>query len=537
MNEFDYIVIGSGSSGSTVAGRLSESGKDTILVLEAGGNDRTLPILMPAASYLYALANPRYDWKYMSVPDPTRNNRVDYVPRGKVLGGTSSINGLCYVRGQKEDFDDWASIYGCKGWDFDSVLPYFRRSENNENGADELHGAGGPWSISNIRTVHPLSEAFLQAGVNVGLERTNDINAVPQKGIGYLQTNQKRGQRHSVSRAYLWPAMKRRNVDVRTHAHVSRIVFDGLRASGVEYIRGGKKEVVRARKGVILSAGTIASPQLLMVSGIGPAAHLRSHNIPVVLDAPGVGQNYQDHSSTNCTVWVNTPTYNVQNSIFHKIAYGVAWLAFGNGPGSTPDCHIIGFLGTDPTTDRANIQYHFSPVGFDFDENGPILFDRPAITGFTNTSRPYSRGSIELASADARVYPAIQPNMFGDERDLENLMAGAKFMRKIFQSQPVAQYVIDERTPGWEVRTDDEWRAFLRETAGSAYHPAGTCKMGPDDDAMAVVDERLKLRGVEGLYVVDASIMPLVTSANLNANCVMIGEKFADMIKETPPSH
>lgn len=535
MDEFDYIVIGSGSSGSTVAGRLSESGKDKVLVLEAGGSDRTLPISMPAASYLYALANPRYDWKYMSLPDPTRNNRIDYVPRGKVLGGTGSINGMCYVRGQKEDFDDWEALYGCKGWNFESVLPYFRRSEHNENGENRVHGIGGPLPVSNLRTVHPLSKAFLQAGVNAGLERTDDINAVPQKGIGFLQTNQKFGRRYSSSRAYLWPAMKRSNVDVRKHAQVSKILFSGLRATGVQYIRGGKQETARATKGVILSAGVIASPQLLMVSGIGPAEHLRSHNIPVVLDVPGVGRNYHDHASINHTAWVNRPTYNVQNTILHKLLYGIAWLAFGRGPGSTPDCHVIGYLSTDRASQRSNIQYHFSPVGFDFDENGPILFDRPAMSGFTNISRPRSRGSIELASPDIRDYPAIQPNMFADERDLEELIVGAKFLRKIFQSDPIASYVVDEHSPGSSVKTDDEWRAYVRERAGSAYHPAGSCKMGTDD--MAVVDERLKLRGVEGLYVVDASIMPLVTSANLNANCIMIGEKFADMIREKPPAH
>jgi choline dehydrogenase len=526
--EVDYVVIGAGSAGCAVAGRLSEDGKSEVLVLEAGGSDRSIYIQMPAASYLRAIANPKFDWRYTAEADPTRDGRRDYMPRGKVLGGTSSINGMIYLRGQREDFDDWEKL-GNRGWSYDDVLPYFKRAECNENGADEFHGGDGPVSVSNLRAHSPVAKAFIEAGISLGLPATHDHNRPPQQGIGYLQATQIFGRRCSAARAYLWPAQRRKNLTVTTKARVKRILFEGSRAIGVEFSRGGKTQAVRARKAVVLSAGALASPQILMLSGIGPAAHLKEHGIAVVHDAPGVGQNFQDHPGTNHTAWVNRPTYNVQTRLDQVLLFGAQWLFMGRGPGTTPDTHVLGFTKSRPDLDRCDIQYHFTPAGYDLSEDGPVLFDRPAVTGLTNVHRPFSRGTISLRSADYLDQPLIQPNLLADERDVDTLITGAKFLRKIFEAKPLQTYVTGEFKPGREVQSQDEWRAYVRESAIGIYHPSGTCKMG--HDAMAVVDDRLKVRGVDGLYVADASIMPVIVSANLNANCIMIGERCADLVR------
>ncbi|GAB4064111.1 GMC family oxidoreductase N-terminal domain-containing protein [Ancylobacter sonchi] len=524
--DFDYIVIGSGSGGSAVAGRLAEDGKARVLVLEAGGSDRRLPVLMPAATYLYAIGNPAFDWRLTSQPDPSRGGRTDYMPRGKVLGGSSSINGMLYVRGQPEDFDDWAAA-GCAGWEFERVLPYFRRAEDNENGADAVHGAGGPLSVQNLRTTHPLSDAFLEAGVEAGLGKVADINRPPQGGIGYLQATQKRGWRCSAARAYLW--RKRPNLAVLTKAQARRVLFEGTRASGVEFVQNGQTRTARAAKAVVLAAGAFGSPQLLMLSGVGPQAHLREQGIGVVHDLPGVGENFHDHPGTSHIVWVDQPTYNVQHTLRHALAFGATWLLAGRGPGTTPDAHVLAFHRSKPDLPRCDLQIHFTPVGYDLTDTGPILFDKPAVTALNNIHRPYSRGHVRLASRDPFAAPAIQPNLLGDARDIATLVAGAKTLRAIFEAPAMARHVLGEFKPGKEVQSEDEWAAYVRETSIGIYHPAGTCKMGVDP--MAVVDPTLKVRGLSNLYVADASIMPVVVSGNLNANCIMIGERCADFIK------
>ena len=525
--KFDYVVIGSGSAGSVVAARLSEDGRCRVLVLEAGGSDRRLPVLMPAASFLMAITNPRYDWRFMAEADPTRGGREDYMPRGKVLGGTSSINAMSYVRGKPADYDEWAEL-GCRGWDFESVLPYFKRAENNENGADAYHGAGGPLAVSNMRARHPLSEAFLQACVKAGMPRMADINTPPQDGVGYVPVTQRRGWRYSASRAYLWPAMRRSNVKVLTHAHALRVLFEGKRAVGVEYARGDRTVRADATRAVIMCAGAISSPQILMLSGVGPAEHLREVGVSVVHNLPGVGRNFQDHAGISQIFWVDGTTYNVQKGLLNYLLYGALWLFAGTGPGATPVAQICGFARCHADKDRPNVQYLFTPAGFALSASGPVLFDKPAVTGLTNLHRPYSCGWVRLRSADPFDHPIIQPNLFGDERDIDALLIGAKFQRKIFETDPISRAIVGEHLPGKDVQTDDDWRGYIRKNAGGVYHPAGTCKMG--HDPMAVVDDSLRVHGLEGLYVADASIMPFVVSANLNATCIMIGEKASDLI-------
>ena len=524
----DYIVVGAGSSGSVVAARLSEDGRSSVLLLEAGGSDRRLAILMPAATMLTAVTNPRYDWRFMAEPDPTRGGREDYMPRGKVLGGTSSINATSYIRGAPEDYNGWAA-QGCRDWDFQSVLPYFRRQEDYEGGADEYRGAGGPLSVSHIRSVHPLSRVLVETCVKAGMTLRDDINAPPQMGVGYMQATQRRGWRHSASRAYLWPAGGRDNLRIVTHAQALGLVFEGRRAVGVDYVRKRKRRRATAAKGVILSAGTFGSPQLLMLSGIGPAAHLRAHGIEVRHDLPGVGENMQDHAGISQTMWVNRTTYNVQTGPLSVLFYGAQWLLTGTGPASTPIAQVCGFRRCDPGKSRSHVQYLFSPAGYDLTADGPEVFDRPAITGLTNLHRPYSSGTVRLASADPLAQPAIQPNLFGDARDIETLVLGARFFRTVLASEPISRYIVGEYLPGADVQSDDEWRDYIRASAIGVYHPAGTCKMG--HDAMAVVDDRLKVRGLDGLHVADASIMPAVVSANLNATCIMIGERAAEMVR------
>ena len=525
--QYDYVIVGCGSSGSVVAARLSEDGRSRVLVLEAGGSDRTLKVLMPGLSQLAAYGDPRFDWRFTAAPDPTRGGQRDYMPRGKVLGGTSSINAMSYVRGSREDFDGWAA-FGCRGWDFESVLPYFRKSETFEGGANRYRGDRGPLSVSRLRSHHLLSEAFLNACVNAGMSRLDDYNAPPREGVDYVQATQRRGWRHSAYRAYLWPARKREALEVRTHAHTRRVLFEGTRAIGVEYTRGGNTERADAAKAVVLSAGTFGSPQLLMLSGVGPASHLRELGIPVVHDLPGVGENFQDHAGTAHTAWVNRTTYNVQTRPWHYLVFGLQWLITGRGPASTPMAQVAGVRHSDHDGTRSRVQYLFTPGGFELGESGPAVYEKPAVTGLINVHRPYSAGWVRLESPDPFAPPSIQPNLLGDERDVETLLIGHKFMRRIFETDPMSRYVVEEYTPGRAVQSDDEWRVFIRETAIGVYHPAGTCKMG--HDPMAVVDDRLRVHGIEGLYVVDASIMPFVVSANLNGNCIMIGEKASDMI-------
>ncbi|HVI88226.1 MAG TPA: GMC family oxidoreductase N-terminal domain-containing protein [Dongiaceae bacterium] len=527
MESFDYIIVGAGSAGCVLANRLTADGRLSVLLLEAGGSDKSPIIKMPAATDLYGIGNPKYDWRYQTEPDPTRNNRQDIWPRGKVIGGSSSICGLVYMRGQAADYDSWAAL-GNPGWSYADVLPYFRRSESNEAGGDAYRGGDGPLHTSNLRSCHPLAKAFVEAAVATGLPRNHDFNGRSQEGAGFVQANQIFGRRHSAADAYLHPAENRRNLAVRKKAQVSRILIDNLVARGIEYHRpDGSVHKVLARREVILSSGAIASPQLLMLSGIGDAADLAGL-VPVQHHLPGVGRNLQDHVGVYLTYKVDQPTYNSETGWLRTALHGLNWLVRGRGPATAPGAQAMAFVRSDPSLADPDLQLHFTPVGYKLTPEALIVLDDPVVTAIPNVSRPKSRGCVALASTDFRDAPRIQSRLLDDPSDMQVLTAGCRTIRRIFAAPPLAAHVVAELSPGPETQTDADWEAFLRRDSVTVFHPVGTCKMGVDETA--VVDPRLRVRGVGNLRVVDASIMPHLVSGNTNAPAMMIGEHGADLI-------
>ncbi len=525
--EFDYIVVGAGSAGCVLANRLSADPGNKVLLLEAGGPD-TNPWIHIPVGYFKTMHNPKVDWCYKTEPDEGIAGRQLQWPRGKVLGGSSSLNGLLYVRGQHEDYDRWEEL-GNKGWSFADVLPYFKKSEDQERGASEYHGVGGPLKVSDLRLRRPIADHFIAAAKDIGIPGNDDYNGATQEGVGYFQQTAHKGFRWSTAKGFLRPARKRPNLVVETKAQTTRVLFEGRRAVGVEFRQGGQLREARARAEVILASGAIGSPQILQNSGVGPAQLLKKVGVPLVHDLPGVGQNLQDHLQVRLVFKTRERTLNDEvNSMMGRAWVGMQYMLNRTGPLTLAASQVTIFTRSGPEVDRPDIQFHMQPLSADKPGEGAHPFS--AFTAAVCQLRPYSRGHIEIQSADPLQYPAIHPNYLSDERDHAVAVGGIKVARRIAEAPSLKPHIISEYVPGAQFQTDAELLDAARRYSQSIYHPAGTCKMG--SDPMAVVDERLRVHGLEGLRVVDASIMPELVSGNTNAPTIMIGEKASDMILE-----
>jgi choline dehydrogenase len=523
---YDFIIIGAGSAGCVLANRLTASGQHRVLLLEAGGPD-TNPWIHIPLGFGKTMFNHDVNWMFETEPEPAMQGRKIKVPRGRVLGGSSSINGLIYIRGQREDFDDWKAL-GNPGWGYDDVLPYFRKSEDQERGADEWHGAGGPLSVSDVKDTHPLAEAFIAAGVDAGIPRNNDFNGAKQEGVGYFQGTARKGLRCSAAVAYLRPAMKRANLEVVTHALTTRVLTEGARATGVVYRVNGEEREAHATREVLMCAGAIQSPQLLQLSGIGPGALLQRHGIAVVKDMPGVGANLHDHLQSRMIWTCKEPvTVNdVLQSPWRKLMMGMQFAFTRKGPLGWYAGLAGGFARTRPELTRPDVQFHFFP--YSTDRTDPSLH---AFSGFTISVcklRPESRGTLEIRSNNVADAPLIRPNLLEREADVATMLDGVKLLRKLAATPALSRWINTERDPGPECASDDQLIDYVRAKGFTVYHPVGTCRMG--SDAGAVVDHELKVHGMTGLRVIDASVMPVVTSGNTNAATIMIAEKAAEMV-------
>jgi choline dehydrogenase len=523
---FDFIIVGAGSAGCVLANRLTASGRYRVLLLEAGPRNAH-PWLHIPIGYGKLFTDRRYNWCYATEPQAECHNRNVIAPRGKVLGGSSSINGLIYIRGQAGDFDHWRQL-GNVGWSFEDVLPYFRKAEDNERGADEFHGAGGPLGVSNARDVHPLAAAYIAAAQQAGYPRNGDFNGRVQEGAGLYQTTTRNGVRSSAAHAYLKPARHRVNLKVVAEALATRILFDGRRATGIEYLAGTERCCANADAEVIVAAGAFNSPQLLQLSGLGPAPLLQTHGIPMVADLPDVGNKLNDHYAGRIILRCKEPiTLNdTVRSFRGKVEAGLRY-AFNRRGSLTVSAITAGcFVRAHPTSETPDSQC--SLALYSGDTIGEALHPFPGVTGVCTLLRPESRGYVRIKSADPREVPAIHPNYLATQKDRDTVVAGTKVLRRIFQMPAMARHIAQEIEPGDQCDNDDDLLDFIRRRGSTTYHPVGTCRMGQDRDA--VVDERLRVRGFTGLRVVDASIMPAVVSGNTNAATIMIGEKGADMI-------
>ena len=523
---FDYIVVGAGSAGCVLANRLTASGRHRVLLLEAGGRDRNIWIHIPLG-YGKLFASKKHNWLYTSEPEPELNDRQIIQPRGKVLGGSSSINGLLYIRGQPADFDQWRQL-GNTGWSFTDVLPYFRRAEHQQRGEDTLHGVGGPLAVSDVSEPHPLCEAFIAAAQQAGFPRNDDFNGPKQEGAGYFQLTARNGRRWSTARGYLRQARDRANLAVVTDALTTKILFSGRRAIGVEYRHGSATHVARANNEVILAAGAFNSPQLLQLSGVGPAALLQSLGIPVIADVPGVGADLQEHLQVRMQYRCTLPiTMNdVINSWHHRTRAGLRYVLFRKGLLSVGAGYAGGFFRTSAMAATPDVQVIF--IIFSADTVGAALHSFPGFIAAVCQLRPQSRGFVHIKSSDPSVPPKIQPRYLSSPFDQDTIVAGMKLLRRIMDQPAMRAYIAEQRAPDPRLTSDADLLAYAREVGSTVFHPTSTCRMG--SDATAVVDERLRVRGFEALRVVDGSIMPTVVSGNTNAAIVMIGEKGADMI-------
>lgn len=523
--DWDYIVIGAGSAGCVLANRLSADPAIKVLLLEAGGSDKSVNVIVPSLAFR-AMADSRMNWKFMAEPDPTRNNRRDMVPRGKVLGGSSSINAMFYVRGNKGDYDHWAQM-GNTGWSWDEMLPWFHKVEQNRDGVVDIYGTGGNVVISAPSRPPKLAFVYLDAMRELGYPINHAYNGEPSEGAGFYHLTQHRGLRFSAARGYLDPAKSRPNLKIVTGVMVRRVLFEGRRAAGVEFEQGGMLRSARATAEVVVSASAINSPKLLMLSGIGPEAQLRRHGIAVLHDSPGVGRNLQEHAATQVKAFVNIRTPNQEFNLRGFLKYGYQFLRYRSGY-ATYTYTGVGLIRTRPELQYPDIQYHFGAFSANYTNRGIEMQKEAAINLQPNVNVSRSRGWLELRSADPMDPPKIQLNLLSDPYDIQTLMAGARIARTALQSHAFAPYVVGEAKPGRDVQSDDEWLSYMRENASGSYHPCGTCKMGID--AAAVVSPDLKVIGVEGLRVVDSSIIPQIPSSNLNAISMAIGEKGAAMI-------
>jgi len=533
MNEYDFIIVGAGSAGCVLAHRLTESGRHRVLLLEAGGSDRSPWIQVPIG-YGLTYSSPKFNWMYHAEPDPALAGRSAYWPRGKVLGGTSSINAMVYVRGQHEDFDDWQAA-GNPGWGWRDVLPYFKKSEDHVGGASEHHGAGGPMRVSDMsKQVHPLCSTFIRACTSMGYPHTSDFNGTRTEGAGIWQMTIRDGVRESAANAFLRPALRRRNLSLLTRAQVTRVLFEGECAAGVEFVRHGQLQRATARREVILAGGAINSPQLLQLSGVGDGALLRKLGVPLVRHAPAVGQGLQDHLCVSYYFKSRVPTLN--DELFPwsgKVKAALRYLASRTGPLAMSVNQAGAFVRSRPELARPNMHVYFNPISYT--ANGTLqsrLMNPDPYSAFLmsfNTCRPTSRGSVTITSADPLAKPAIRTNFLSTPEDVEDVFEGARLLRRIASSPPLAGVIESELLPGAQAHTDDALLDDFRERSGSVYHACGTCGMGADA-ARSVVDHRLKVHGLRGLRVVDASVFPAVTSGNTNAPTIMVAEKGAQMI-------
>ncbi|RAZ72351.1 choline dehydrogenase [Mesorhizobium atlanticum] len=524
---FDYIIIGAGSAGCVLANRLSEDPSTRVLVLEYGGSDKSIFIQMPTALSI-PMNGTKYNWKYMTLPEPGLDGRRVHCPRGKVLGGSSSINGLVYMRGHARDFDEWAER-GARGWGYANCLPYFQRAESWQEGGDTYRGEDGPLATNaGNRMKNPLYRAFVDAGHEAGYVTTEDPNGYLQEGFGPMHMTVKDGVRWSTANAYLKPAMNRPNLTVITHAMTRRVLLEGKRAVGVEYEQGDRRHVVRAAREVLVASGPIGSPHLLQRSGIGPAAVLRKAGVEVLHDLPGVGENLQDHSEVYIQYACKEPiTLNGRMGLLSKALIGAEWLLFKRGLSVSNHFESGGFIRSDASLEWPDIQFHFLPAAMRYDGKKPLKGHGFMV--LTGPNKPKSRGYVRLRSPDAHEHPDILFNYLDREEDREGFRRCLKLTREIIAQPAFDRFRGDEIAPGADVRTDDEIDAWVRETLESTYHPCGSCRMG--EDAMAVVDSNLKVRGVDGLRVIDSSVFPSEPNANLNAPTIMLAERASDIVR------
>jgi choline dehydrogenase len=522
--QFDYIVIGAGSAGCVLASRLSESPRNRVLLVEAGPADRNIWIHIPIG-YAKLFNNTRYNWMYET--EPMENGRRVFIPRGKVLGGCSSTNGMIYIRGQRQDFDSWRQL-GNIGWSYEDVLPYFKKSEHQTRGEDDYHGVGGPLYVSDYPERHPLADAFVEACMQQGIPYNSDFNGREQEGAGYYQTTTKNGTRYSTVRAYLKPAMQRGNLSVITDAQVTRILMNGKVACGVEYNKGGQLHQVTASGEVILSGGAINSPQILELSGIGDANLLARRGIDVVHHSPNVGEKFQDHFQVRMLLYCKQPC--TVNDDYHNLLrrawMGLNYMLRRRGPMSTGTSPAGTFYKTRPELESPDVQVHLMP--FSSDKTGVALHRHSGFTASTCALRPESRGSVHIKSANPLEKPSIDPNYLGTEGDRQTNIEALKILRSILEQKAMSPFFAGELQPGPEVQTDDEWLAYCKQVGSTIHHPSCSCAMGPEDDA--VVSPSLKVNGVDRLRVVDGSVMPQVVSGNSNAAIIMMAEKASDMI-------